>query len=90
VAKGMLKAELKRQHLTYHDLASLLVDMGIDETETSVRNKISRGSFSFVFALQAMAAIGVRLLPFRPDLDYDLQLPPDLLNRSQLRVKTKI
>lgn len=74
-AKGMLKAELKRQNLTYADLAKRLAAMGIDETETSVRNKIGRGSFSFVFALQAMTAIGVRLRLSRTEGLMEMNLP---------------
>lgn len=75
VAKGMVKAELKRQNLTYGDLAQRLTAMGLDETETSVRNKVGRGSFSFVFALQAMTAIGVRLRLSRSEGLMELNLP---------------
>ncbi|MFN4297877.1 MAG: DUF6471 domain-containing protein [Brevundimonas sp.] len=84
VAKGMMKAELKRQNLTYDGLAQRLVEMGLEETETSVRNKIGRGTFSFVFALQAMAAIGVRLRMSRTQHQFELELPPELLNQPKL------
>lgn len=79
LAKGTLKGELKRQNLTYGDLAQRLVEIGVDETETTIRNKVSRGSFSFVFALQAMRAIGVELIPFKPSMMGTIELPPELL-----------
>ncbi|QIF80358.1 DUF6471 domain-containing protein [Brevundimonas sp. 'scallop'] len=73
IAKGMLKAELKRQNLTYADLSNRLASLGVDESEASIRNKISRGSFSFVFALQATKAIGLDLIAYRPDISYVVQ-----------------
>lgn len=77
IAKGMLKAELKRQNLTYADLSDRLAMLGVDESEASIRNKISRGSFSFVFALQATKAIGLDLIAFRPDISYVVQPSSD-------------
>lgn len=79
MAKGMLKGELKRQNLTYEELAKRMAAMGLHETETTIRNKASRGTFSFVFALQAMRAIGVELIPFKPTLTATLDLPPELI-----------
>lgn len=58
-AKGILKAEIARRHLTYKDLVEKLAALGIRETEPNLRNKISRGGFSAAFLLQCLAAIGV-------------------------------
>jgi hypothetical protein len=58
-AKGLLKAELKRRNLSYADLAERLSAIGIKENERNLSNKIARGSFSTVFFLQCMEAIGV-------------------------------
>lgn len=66
MAKGMLKAELKRQNLTYEDLAAKLALLGVHENEASIRNKASRGTFSAVFLLQAMKAIGTDLVAVKP------------------------
>jgi hypothetical protein len=49
-----LKAELKRQGVTYAQLADM-----IGEKEVNIRNKLSRGKFSASFMLQALAVIGV-------------------------------
>lgn len=57
-AKRVLKATLKRRGVTYAQLCDLLIQMGVSETEANLKNKISRGGFSFAFCLQCMAAIG--------------------------------
>ena len=61
-AKGMLKAEIARRQLSYKQLAEKLRDIGIEETEANLRNKISRGGFSAGFFLQCLKAIGVSTL----------------------------
>ncbi|MEP2028667.1 MAG: DUF6471 domain-containing protein [Paracoccaceae bacterium] len=51
---NLLKAELKRQGVTYAQLAEL-----IDEKEVNIRNKLSRGKFSAAFLLRSLSAIGL-------------------------------
>jgi hypothetical protein len=76
VAKGVLKAELKRQNLTYNDLADKLRSIGVDESEVTIRNKISRGAFTFVFALQAMEALGLQFAARRKgDSGHGIDMP---------------
>ncbi|MDF3415449.1 hypothetical protein HKX54_13345 [Sulfitobacter sp. M57] len=53
-AANILKAELKRQGVTYAHLAELIGDK-----EPNVRNKLSRGKFSAAFMLQCLSAIHV-------------------------------
>lgn len=60
--KGMLKAELKRRHVSYQDLAEKLREIGVHDTEPNIRNKIARGSFTAVFFVQCLTAIGCRSL----------------------------
>jgi hypothetical protein len=57
-AKGIVKAEIARRHLTYKDLVDKLRAIGVDETEANLRNKISRGGFSAGFFVQCLTAIG--------------------------------
>jgi hypothetical protein len=57
-AKGILKAEIARRHLTYRDLVARLDSMWTRETEANLRNKISRGGFSAGFFVQCLTAIG--------------------------------
>lgn len=65
--KGLLKAELKRRNLSYGDLASKLAAIGVKDSERNISNKISRGSFTAVFFVQCMEAIGARTVHLESD-----------------------
>jgi len=56
-AKRFLKAELARAGVGYRELAELLAKHGLKETEASIANKISRGTFSATFLLASLKAI---------------------------------
>lgn len=58
LAANLLKAELKRRGVTYAQLVEKLAEIGVDEKEVNVRNKLSRGKFTAAFLLQCLAAIG--------------------------------
>lgn len=58
--KGTLKGEMDKRGLTYADLVRRLKLVGIDENERNLRNKVARGTFSAVFFMQCLQAIGVR------------------------------
>lgn len=58
-AKNLLKAELKRKGVTYGQLAALLAERGVQETERNLNNKISRGGFTAAFLLLCLNSIGV-------------------------------
>lgn len=60
--KRLLKAELKRRDVSYKQLAERLGEMGIQESERNINNKISRGGFTAVFFMQCLVAIGVKTL----------------------------
>ncbi|WP_321910287.1 DUF6471 domain-containing protein [Paraburkholderia sp. J11-2] len=66
IAGNVLRAELARQGVTYRQLAAAMALIGVAETERSIASKLSRGSFSFAFFLQAMTALG--RTDFRVDL----------------------
>jgi 2-hydroxychromene-2-carboxylate isomerase len=58
-ASRYLKAELKRQGVTYDDLAERLKKYGYKgETKASIANKLSRGTFPAPFFLATLVAIG--------------------------------
>jgi hypothetical protein len=57
-AKGILKAEIARRHLSYAALVEKLAALGVTETEANLRNKISRGGFSAGFFVSCLVAIG--------------------------------
>ena len=56
-AANILKAELKRQGVTYAQLAEMIGDK-----EPNVRNKLSRGKFSAAFLIQCLDSIGLQEL----------------------------
>lgn len=62
------KAELKRQKLTYADLAERLKEHGLpEESETTIKAKLKRGAFAATFLLATLAAMemeGMRLEDF--------------------------
>lgn len=59
-AANILKAELKRQGVTYAQLAERIGDK-----EVNIRNKLSRGKFSAAFMLQCLDAIRCQTLYLR-------------------------
>ena len=80
-ARTLLRVEQRRQNLTYAEIAKRMQAIGIEETEVSVRNKISRGTFPATFMLQFMHVLGVDLIPFKPQLTGEFSLPPELLGK---------
>jgi len=60
--KGILKAELKRRNISYADLAEKLEAIGVNDNERNIANKIARGSFTAVFFVQCLEAIGCHTL----------------------------
>lgn len=71
-ARRLLRAEIVREGLTVKKLVVRMQRLGIEETEASIKNKVSRGTFSFAFFLQAMRALG------HPTIDVSLVLPPEM------------
>ena len=57
-ARTLLKAELKHKEDGYKELASRLTEDSMPEAETSVTNKIPRGTFSAAFIMQCLKVIG--------------------------------
>ena len=60
--KGLLKAELKKRDIGYKELSEKLKELGINEKEDNIKNKLSRGSFSAIFLIQCLTAIECNIL----------------------------
>ena len=56
--KRMLKSELIKKGVSTEDLVTLLNEIGISETKSSIDSKISRGTFSASFFIQCLYVIG--------------------------------
>jgi len=54
----VLRAEIKRSGVKYSDLAERLRAINLPYSAAAVRNKLSRGSFGFDFAMQCMYVLG--------------------------------
>ena len=61
-ARGLLRAEMAKQGLTYNQLVERLKAVGVTDDERNLRNKVSRGKFTAAFLLQCLAALGTHAL----------------------------
>lgn len=63
--KGLLKSELKRKGISYKELTDKLAEIGVKDSERNIANKLARGSFTAVFFVQCLTAIGCTNLDLR-------------------------
>jgi hypothetical protein len=60
--KSILKSELKRKGVSYKELTEKLAEIGVKDSERNIANKLARGSFTAVFFVQCLTAIGCHTL----------------------------
>lgn len=60
--KNILKGELARRGLSYADLADRLATIGVADSARNITNKVGRGTFTAVFFVQCMQAIGAKTI----------------------------
>jgi hypothetical protein len=60
LANNLIKAELTRSGLSYHELQKKLQSIDVKKTTNSINVKINHGTFSFISFLQVMHAIGAK------------------------------
>ena len=58
-AARFLKAELKREDMTYEELAKRLKEYGLGETRDSIASKLKRGTFPATFFLACCAVLNL-------------------------------
>ena len=56
--KRLLKSEVVKRGISNSDLAEMLMQVGVEETKSSIDSKISRGTFSACFFIQCLSVIG--------------------------------
>ena len=61
-AKSIIKAELAKKDISYDELSDMLKEIGVNENKMNITNKLNRGKFNFVLALQIFKALGLRKL----------------------------
>lgn len=84
-AKRLLKSELVKRGISNDELVSRLDAISVKETKASVESKISRGTFSAVFLLQCLTAIGCK--NFSPEVEILDMVVADV--RSVYKTKSK-
>lgn len=62
IASTTIKTELTKKDISYDDLSIKLKEINVVETAGNIANKLSRGTFSFIFALQVFKALGIKNL----------------------------
>lgn len=65
-ASAMIKSQLKWREWTYADLSKAMADFGVNESEASIRNKLSRGTFPATFLMQCLAAMKMAYIDLTP------------------------
>ena len=63
-----VRIEMIRRRLSYADLVLALARIKVVENERNLRNKVARGSFSAVFFMQCLVAMGVESLDLANEL----------------------
>jgi len=56
--RGTIRTAMLKRDLSYADLLGRLKAIGVEENERNLRNKVARGTFSAVFFVQCLEAIG--------------------------------
>ena len=68
-----LRAVMARRRISYAELATRLTQRGHNENERALRNKVARGTFSAVFFVQCLEAVGLETLKL--DMTEVMSLP---------------
>ena len=64
LATNTIKAELAKAGVGYEELVNRLDAIGVQESYTGLAAKINRGTFSFLFFMQCMKALGRNMVRF--------------------------
>ena len=79
--KRLLKSEIVKRGITHEQLVDLLADIGVEETKASIDSKMSRGTFSAVFLVQCLIAIGCK--SFCPEISADMVEEPRIIYKTK-------
>ena len=66
-ASRILKALLARRQLKHADLADALSRVGVNESVSSIKGKLHRGTFSFAWMLACCKALGLSKITLDDD-----------------------
>ncbi|RXI44512.1 hypothetical protein CRU99_05035 [Malaciobacter mytili] len=60
--KTIIKSELAKKDIDYKELALKLKEVGVEDDNVNLSNKINRGTFSFILALQIFEVLDIEIL----------------------------
>ena len=75
LAKRLLRSEMTKRGYSYRELAALLSEAGVPETEANLKKKITRGTFSAAYFLRCLRSMGVKSLELevpKPQVRFEL------------------
>ena len=58
-AKEFIKNELKKRELTYLMLSEIMKENGYNYSDNTIRSKVNRGSYSFIFLLEVCDSLNI-------------------------------
>ncbi len=61
-AKEFIKDELKKRKLTYMMLSKIMKEKGYNYSDNTIRTKVNRGSYSFVFLLEVCDSLDIDIV----------------------------
>ena len=90
--KRVLKAEMVKRDISGDELARRLCEIGCEETSSSVRNKLSRGTFSAAFLHQSLYVMGCDVLPVEAPFNKDVNrmVANKRINAQKIRKKNDL
>ncbi|NHQ84853.1 hypothetical protein HA050_01835 [Iodobacter sp. HSC-16F04] len=76
-ANELLRAEMKKQKVSFKKLASLLEQFGIEESPDQINRKINRKKFTAAFLFACLAALEVQTIEI-PDQLTSIRYKPEI------------
>ena len=61
-AKEFIKNELKKRNFTYSMLSNKMKEKGYIYSDNTIRTKVNRGSYSFVFLLEVCDSLDIDIV----------------------------
>lgn len=87
--RGVVRAEMSKQGVTYAELAERFATLGIEENEANLRNKIGRGRFSALFFIQCLELMSQTSLELSMFHDLDMvEFKPSKINWRKTGIKS--
>lgn len=65
-ARRIVRSEMERRDISYKQLALKLKLLGEDETERNLISRVTRGTFTFGFAIKCLRAMGAAKVTIAP------------------------